>query len=83
MTFTIRGQELEPGTFTVRDAEPFTVRATSIETAAGVAARKLHGRKASVMRTTGSVGLSGYFQAYLPYQQAHTSVGFAFHVSDA
>lgn len=56
-------------------------RAESIEDAAQHWARRVHGRRASTMRTTGTKGMSGYFQAYVPLRnQGLTSIGAAFHV---
>lgn len=61
----------------------FTVRAATYDLAAGMAARKLYGRKATSTRTSGTVGMSGYFRAHVPVQGKHsgmTSVGEDFHV---
>jgi hypothetical protein len=49
-------------------------------------AKRRHGKKAFAMRTTGSPGLSGWFQCYAPCQGSGTwtatSVGKPFHSSD-
>ncbi len=63
----------------------FEIRAANYEQAAHAAARKLYGRKATAMRTTGTAGMSGYYQAYVPMpkgQGGSNSVGEPFHVMD-
>lgn len=60
-------------------------RAESIEGAAARYARRQFGRNATVVRTTGTTGLSGYFQAYKPVPArlggGRNSTGSAFHVA--
>ena len=60
----------------------FLARGATIELAALHAARRLYGRTVSVVRATGTRGLSGYFQAYRPIQpMCQTSVGTSFHIT--
>jgi len=60
------------------------VRATTYSEAANIAARRLRGRRASAVRTTGIAGLSGFFQGYVPLgnQGTLTSAGDPFHVTE-
>lgn len=74
-----QGRRWEKGYRTV------SVRAETIELAAQAAARKLYpGKRGALiaMRTTGDVGLSGYFLAYVPIgsEGGLTSCGDPFHV---
>jgi hypothetical protein len=60
------------------------LRAASYEEAAQHAANRFFGRGLTIRRTTGSAGLSGYFQAYRAVPQrlsgGLTSFGDPFHV---
>lgn len=60
-------------------------RAESVEDAAARFARRVYGRNATAVRTTGDTGLSGYFQAYKPVPArlggGRNSTGSAFHVA--
>lgn len=61
----------------------FSLNADNYTEAANRAARKLYGKKATANRTTGEIGKSGYFQAYMPMprrQRGQTSIGEPFHV---
>lgn len=62
----------------------FRVKAENYTSAATKAARRLYGRKATARRTTGDLGMSGYFQAYEPVAQrlggGLSSIGDPFHV---
>lgn len=61
-----------------------TVLAVSPEEAARIYAWRVYGRKAIAYRTTGTAGLTGYFQAYKPVSRRNggglTSVGDPFHI---
>jgi hypothetical protein len=60
---------------------PRPIRAASYEHAATIAARRMHGRRAVAIRTTGDAGKSGFFQAYLPLKTGGlVSTGDPFHV---
>jgi len=57
---------------------------STVETRANTYARKHYGSRATAIRVTGTRGLSGYFQAYLPMprgQRGLNSVGNQFHIS--
>lgn len=57
---------------------------STVETRANTIARQRHGARAVAIRVTGTCGLSGYFQAYLPMprgQRGQNSIGSQFHVS--
>ncbi len=67
--------------FTIDKGAGGTVRADTVEMAAGVYARRRYGRTRSAERVTGSRGLSGYFQAYRQERDGTlNSVGTAYHV---
>ncbi len=72
-------------TVTTKAEDRYHYRTDRPEKAARRHARKVHGRRAITMRTTGTAGLSGWFQAYLPCQGSgttnYTSVGTPFHVA--
>jgi hypothetical protein len=61
-----------------------TVRAATPEDAARIYARRVYSRKATAHRTTGTAGLTGYFQAYEPISRRNggglTSIGDPFHI---
>ncbi|MDQ3539473.1 MAG: hypothetical protein M3440_02195 [Chloroflexota bacterium] len=60
-----------------------TDRATSVEDAARVIARKLYGRRAATRRVTGTPGMLGYFQDSLPLPTGgQTSAGSGYHVTE-
>ena len=65
-----------------RKNEQVNVRAGNIEDAARIAACRFYGHRASIsaQRVTGTRGLSGMFQAYLPVRESLTSHGDNFHV---
>lgn len=68
-------------TITTADEKTFTVSADNYTDAANKAAKKLFGKKVTANRTTGSLKMSGYFQAYEPVRGGgQNSVGNAFHV---
>ena len=64
--------------------EAIVVQADNIESAALRFAKRHFDRRAYVMRTTGTVRLSGYFQAYKPLRgsSTSTSIGNPFHVKE-
>lgn len=67
---------------TPKAGDRFVVRATSYQAAAEIAARRLYGRRATAVRTTGHPTLSGQFRAYLPMTDGSlNSTGDPFHVS--
>ena len=61
-----------------------TVRAATPEDAARIYVRRVYGRKAIAYRTTGTAGLTGFFQAYEPVKTRNggglTSIGDPFHI---
>jgi hypothetical protein len=66
----------EGATFTA-----YSPLATSYQEAADKAARRIGGKRAWALRTTGTVGMSGYFQAYRALGGGEsTSVGAPFPV---
>jgi len=68
-------------TVTPTSGTAFTVRAENVEHASGIAVRRLHGRRAVAVRTTGTRTLSGYFQPYRPaIGGGMNSTGDPFHV---
>jgi hypothetical protein len=62
-----------------------TVQAETIEVAASTIGRRWHRRTGVwTLRTTGTAGLSGMFQCYIPYDaHATTSIGEPFHLVNA
>ena len=59
------------------------VSAPDMVTAANLyARRRYHSSVITAQRTTGQVGMSGYFMAYRPYSGGLTSVGSPFHVME-
>lgn len=65
-------------------ADLATIRAATPEDAARIYARRTYGRKATAHRTTGTAGLTGYFQAYEPIPTRNggglASIGDPFHI---
>lgn len=55
---------------------------STVETRANTIARKRYGSRAVAIRVTGTRGLSGYFQAYIPMRGGgQNSIGEQFHIS--
>ena len=66
--------------FTIQSEQ---IKARDYDHAAGIWARRLYGRNATGYRTTGSKGLSGFFQAYKPAprnERGLAAEGDPFHV---
>ncbi len=59
------------------------VRATSIEGAADIYARRVHGRRAIGRRVTGASLMSGCFRAYIAQGSDEMAVGDQYHVVQA
>jgi hypothetical protein len=78
MVYTISTLQRIEGQLVGKDLE---ARGQTPEEAAQHVARRLHGRRAYALRTTGTPGLSGVFTAYRNLADgAATSVGETFHV---